>query len=380
MYKKCMYCNAPFESEEDKNYCPNCKNHHVIEHMFGSGATKSPEQHPDLMITDSVEWKQRHFEERKFFLYPILPEASITLVAGEDGSGKTMFCMGMMDALTKGHGFGPWPNQVGDHLKCLYVDGEMHPYDLKPRLEQMDTNENFNVYSMADTFKTNNIRGYLTDEDFRNSLTYELLVNQFNFVVIDNLASLAPGIDENTKKAYDPINQWLLELRHRGITIIVVHHLGKSGEQRGTSSREDAVDSILYIKKPKRHNASDGARFSLHFDKFRGRVVDENRDLLKDRVLWYKQNGEGQWEWNDHDTLIENSRELLKDLVESGETLSKLAEKHHMSQPTVSRRKQKFLEMGYIVAGEEDGKLAYTDEGQEWLVRENSGGVAEETS
>jgi hypothetical protein len=171
----------------------------------------------------------------------------------------------------------------------------------------------------------------------------------------------------------------LLELRHRGITSFVVHHLGKGGEQRGTSSREDAVDSILYIKKPKKYNASDGARFGLHFDKFRGRVEEENKDLLKDRVLWYKQNGEGQYEWNDHDTLIESSRELLKDLVESDETLSKLAEKHHTSQPTVSRRKKDFLEMGYIVKGE-DGNLAYTDEGQEWLERENSGGVAEETN
>lgn len=374
MWKRCEYCNAPFETKADEIYCQNCKTHHTVEMFF---ETSKPEQHPDLEIANSVEWRQREFEERKFFLYPILPEASITLVAGEDGSGKTMFCMGLMDALTKGHVFGPWGNQVGEPLKCLYVDGEMHPYDMRLRLDQMDTNENFNVYSMAESFAQKNIRGYLTDEDFRNSLTYELLVNEYKFVVIDNLASLAPGIDENTKKAYDPINQWLLELRHRGITVIVVHHLGKGGEQRGTSSREDAVDSILYIKKPKNYNASDGARFGLHFEKFRGRVEEGNRELLKDRVLWYKQNGEGEWEWNDHDSLIEGSRALLRDLVESGQTLTRLAEKHNMSQPTATRRKKKFIEIGYIVAGE-DGNLIYTEEGQEWLGREDN--IPEETS
>jgi hypothetical protein len=383
MWKRCDYCNKPFEPKNDKTYCPDCRNYKAIEIAFGKGAVNNEQlitRYPDLTIRNSIEWKEKNFEERKFFLYPILPEASITLVAGEDGSGKTMFCMGIMDALTKGLDFGPWQNQVGEPLKCLYIDGEMHPYDLSLRLNQMDTNLNFNVFSTAANYmEENSDRGNLTQPEYREALTYELLSNQIKFVVIDNLASLAPGINENTKIAYDPINQWLLTLRHMGITVFVVHHLGKGGEQRGTSAREDNVDSILYVKKPKNYNASDGARFGLHFDKFRGRVEDENRDLLKDRVLWYKQNGQGEWVWDEHDTLLESSRELLKDLVESGETLTRLAEKHHMSQPTVTRRKQKFIEMGYIVAGE-DGNLAYTEEGQEWLERENSGVLAEETN
>ena len=38
--------------------------------------------------------------------------------------------------------------------------------------------------------------------------------------VIDNLASLAAGLDENKKRDWDPVNQFLLELRFAGISTI----------------------------------------------------------------------------------------------------------------------------------------------------------------
>ena len=77
---------------------------------------------------------------------------------------------------------------------------------------------------------------------------------------------------------------------------------------------------------------------------------------------------------------INKSQEQTRSsLVESGETLTILAEKHRMSQPTVSRRKQKFIEMGFIVV-DESGNLIYTEEGQEWLEREHSSSMTEESN
>ena len=162
-------------------------------------------------------------------------------MAGEDGSGKTMFCMGITDALTKGEKFGPWENKAGSPIKCLYFDGEMHPHDFRERLIQMETNENFHLYSAGGHYIEQNFfsRGNLTQRKYREALAIGIMENEFKFVVIDNLASLAPGINENVKADYDPINQWLLSLRHVGITVFLVHNLGKGGEQRGTSARED---------------------------------------------------------------------------------------------------------------------------------------------
>jgi KaiC/GvpD/RAD55 family RecA-like ATPase len=365
--KRCEFCRNPFEPVKEEGYCQECRGNKGVITFFDTdiaSLTKSRAQYP---ITDSVQWRQRDLPERKYFLYPIIPEASITLVAGEDGSGKTMFCMGIADALAKGHNFSPWKNRAGSPLKCLYFDGEMHPFELRERLFQMDTNENLLVYSVSGNYLEKNSfsRGNLTQKEYRESMAIEILDKNIKFVVIDNLASLAPGINENTKAEYDPINQWLLSLRHAGVTIFLVHHLGKGGEQRGTSAREDNVDNIIYITKPNRHGAQDGCKFDLSFDKFRGRVETDSRDLVKNRQFWYKQNPDGQWIWDCSGSLLENSAGILRDLVEGNFTEKQIANRNGTSQSTVSRKKDQFIEQGYLI--ENNGNRSLTESGQELL-------------
>ena len=142
--KRCELCRNPAESVNEKDHCSNCKRIKVVQRYFDTDAESlinAIKRYPVLPITGSVEWRQRDLPERRYFLYPIIPDASITLVAGEDGSGKTMFCMGIADTLAKGKNFGPWKNKAGNPIKCLYFEGQMHPYDFRERLIQMDTNE-----------------------------------------------------------------------------------------------------------------------------------------------------------------------------------------------------------------------------------------------
>ena len=42
---------------------------------------------------------------------------------------------------------------------------------------------------------------------------------------------------------FAPMQQWLLRLRRRGVSVLVVHHAGKNGDQRGISKREDLLDT-----------------------------------------------------------------------------------------------------------------------------------------
>jgi hypothetical protein len=88
------------------------------------------------------------------------------------------------------------------------------------------------------------------------------------------LASVAGGLDENSRKDWDPVNQWLLELRFAGITTIMLHHTGKGGAQRGTSAREDNLDCSIILKSPPDYSPEDGARFICHFSKARVRSAD----------------------------------------------------------------------------------------------------------
>lgn len=62
-------------------------------------------------------------------------------------------------------------------------------------------------------------------------------------IIFDNLSSLRSGVDENDNSALDAFLQWLLALRHKGYAILLIHHAGKGGDQRGASRLEDFLDT-----------------------------------------------------------------------------------------------------------------------------------------
>jgi putative DNA primase/helicase len=53
---------------------------------------------------------------------------------------------------------------------------------------------------------------------------------------------------------------------------LLVHHAGTNGRQRGTSRREDALDTVIALRRPEDYSPEQGARFEVHFDKLRNRV------------------------------------------------------------------------------------------------------------
>ena len=58
---------------------------------------------------------------------------------------------------------------------------------------------------------------------------------------------LAQGQRESDADGWTTMQQWLLRLRRRGVSVLVVHHAGKNGEQRGISNREDVA---RYLDQP----------------------------------------------------------------------------------------------------------------------------------
>ena len=54
-------------------------------------------------------------------------------------------------------------------------------------------------------------------------------------------------------------------LRRRGVSVLIVHHAGKGGEQRGTSRREDVLDTSISLRRPSDYLPTEGARFEVHY-------------------------------------------------------------------------------------------------------------------
>src|SRR5438270_13845228 len=67
----------------------------------------------------------------------------------------------------------------------------------------------------------------------------------------------------------------VLSLRRRGTSTLIVHHSGKGGQQRGTSRREDVLDTVIALRRPEDYNPTQGARFEVHLEKARGVFGDE---------------------------------------------------------------------------------------------------------
>ena len=71
------------------------------------------------------------------------------------------------------------------------------------------------------------------------------------------------------------MQNWLLRLRRKGIAVLLIHHAGVNGRQRGTSRREDALDTVIALRRPEDYSPKEGARFEVHLEKARALVGEE---------------------------------------------------------------------------------------------------------
>jgi putative DNA primase/helicase len=113
----------------------------------------------------------------------------------------------------------------------------------------------------------------LATEEGRRRL--EPLLDEVDLVIVDNISTLASCVRENEADSWLPLQEWALDLRRRGISVLFIHHAGKGGAQRGTSRREDVLDTVIALRHPKDYEPSKGAQFEIHFEKARGLMGDD---------------------------------------------------------------------------------------------------------
>ena len=306
----------------------------------------------DAVIEDGG-FNMMDLPEKKVILHPWLPEQAIILISGWRGAGKTWAALGILDAITTGQSFGPW--QAGDPVPCLFLDGEMPVQDVRSRLNDIDhgVERQTPLYIYSDSF-ANSLglpRAHLASETWRTSMKRILMTRHVKLWVVDNLASLATGLDENKKVDWDPVNSWLLELRFAGISTIMLHHTGKEGQQRGTSAREDNLDCSITLKRPHDYTPEDGCRFVLHFSK--ARVATNHLPLLADHEFKLIQNEHDRLVWIFGSIKKVLKREILRLLDEDMDAKS-ICEILSTTKGTVSKVKNKAVKDGFLTA---KGKL-----------------------
>jgi putative DNA primase/helicase len=208
---------------------------------------------------------------REMLLDPILPERSLAMLYAPRGVGKTLLGLSIGLAVAGGTPLLRWV--APRKRRVLYVDGEMPLVSLQERLRTLSVacgseipNQGFQVLA-AD--QTESGIGLCTDE---GQGLLDPLVNGVDLLILDNLSTLVTTGSESASDAWVPMQNWLLRLRRQGVAVLMIHHAGTNGRQRGTSRREDALDTVIALRRPEDYSPEQGARFEVHFEKLRNRV------------------------------------------------------------------------------------------------------------
>ncbi|MCX6224487.1 MAG: AAA family ATPase, partial [Bacteroidia bacterium] len=299
------------------------------------------------VILNTSDYHRVNLPEKKIIIHPIVSEQQIILISGWRGIGKSWFAIGLTDAVTSGKTFGPW--NINNAVPCLYLDGEMAAQDVRKRIHDLNPTESrkapLYVYSDAYANYLGLPRANLLSEKWRSDMKRILITRHVKLWVIDNIASLSGGIDENSKKDWDVVNQWLLDLRFAGITSILLHHTNKEGGQRGTSAREDNIDLSAILKRPPNYEPEDGADFIISFTK--SRVIYEDLPLIQDVRFTLRKDDTGKVSWIAGNVKAEIRSSVL-DMLNDGISGNEIAEVLSITKGYVSRIKKDAIEKGIM--------------------------------
>ena len=208
---------------------------------------------------------------REMLLSPILPERRLAMVYAPRGLGKSWLGLSIGMTVAAGGSLLRW--NAPKKRKILYVNGEMPLVSLQERLREILAgfardipNEGFQIIAADQVDGGINLS---TEEDQR---ALEPLLADIDLLILDNLSTLLTSRSEAASDAWVPIQQWMLNLRRQGKSVLFIHHAGTNGRQRATSRREDALDTVIALRRPEDYSPEEGARFEIHFEKLRNRV------------------------------------------------------------------------------------------------------------
>lgn len=276
---------------------------------------------------------------REMLLNPILPESSLSMTFGPRGMGKSLFSMSIGLAVACGGTFLNW--SAPKPKRVLYVDGEMVIVDLQERLSAISAgfgievpNDNFQILAADQT--ENGIN--LGEPDGQRSL--EALLDGVYLLILDNLSTLCTTGSEAASDAWIPMQSWLLSLRRKGIAVLLVHHAGVNGRQRGTSRREDALDVVMALRRPPRYSPEEGARFEIHFEKIRQRVDGFGGPFEAKATTVLGNDGKNRLTWSSAE--IEPSPVAhAAELFTKGHTVRQVANQLNLSKSEAGRLRQR---------------------------------------
>lgn len=281
---------------------------------------------------------------RQMLLAPWLPESGLAMVYAPRGIGKTWFALYAGLAVASGGEFLGW--EAPEARRVLIIDGEMPAITMQERLATIVASSEYapapgNVEILTPDLQELGMPDLASME---GQLALEAFADKADLIIVDNIATLCRSGKENEGESWLSVQGWALRMRAKGKSVLFVHHAGKGGQQRGTSRREDVLDTVIALRHPKGDSDdSQGARFELHFEKNRGFYGEEAAG--REISLGTDPKGNTAWHWS---TLSESTFERVVGLLNEGLSQVDIAKELEINKSNVSRHAKRAEREGLV--------------------------------
>jgi putative DNA primase/helicase len=281
---------------------------------------------------------------RRLMLAPWLSEKAIVMVYSPRGVGKTLLALSVGYAVASGSAFLQWT--AAAPRRVLYVDGEMPAGEMQHRLAAIVAG--VEAEAVADYFRmlsadasADGLPDLATREGQR---ALDEAIGDAELIVLDNISTLVRAGKENEAESWATVQDWALAHRRAGRSMLFVHHAGKGGGQRGTSKREDVLDTVIALRRPPDYRADQGARFEVHFEKARG---FHGADAQPFEARYEVRDGAAMWT---RTAITDAELRRVADVIGGGLSVREVGKMLEMPKSKVQRLKERAEKQGLLNA------------------------------
>ena len=288
------------------------------------------------------EFLETMYPADKPLLGKMILEKSIGLISGPRGGGKSWNAMLFAYAIAAEKPLEPWG--TGSGVPVVILDGEMRAAGVQERFqlihaknkcEQSRAKAEANIQIISRDHIGDPI-GSIDTEEGQASID-ALIPESAKLVIVDNLSAWTSGGREDGT-SWATIKNWLIKKRLRRVAVLLIHHTGKNGAQRGTSMHEDLLDYSILLSHLDCSAERQGTRFGIEHTKLRDYIPELQRKY--EGAIWTK-DGSLMFEFVPAGfSASQNEIEMLR-LREEGMSMEEIGRVFGVDKSTISRALKK---------------------------------------
>jgi putative DNA primase/helicase len=298
---------------------------------------------PRLRPLTAAEFLMLDLPPRSLILDPWLPTQGLAMIHSARGVGKTHLALGIAYAVATGGGLLGW--NAPEPRRVIYLDGEMPAATMQKRMAAIIAGSNGNPPSddYLRLLSADITEGGLPDLSLaEGQAEVDAAIGQAELVIVDNISTLVRSGRENEAEGWLPVQGWALGHRRAGRSVLFIHHAGKGGLQRGTSRREDVLDTVIGLRRPTDYSADQGARFEIVVEKGRGIHGDDARPI---EARYEERDNAAIWTRTE---IADADVTRVADALNGGLSIREVADELGMHKSKVERLKKKAAGQGML--------------------------------